>query len=365
MKQSGIRVRRIAVLWQAMSGYFDACLKQLSAADVSIALAYEGASNQAPFDDSQYGWVSAQYRWRGAPEAHEVRHLLEQARPDAVLISSWHLSAYRSVLRDLSGAGIPRVLCMDNQWRGRPKQWLGRLTWRQYIRPYYDLAFVPGDRQLAFARRLGFRREHVLRGLYCADTGGFARPPDLPGGTGYAFLYAGRLAREKGINVLAQAYTLYRESVAEPWPLRVAGTGPEVRSLRGKAGIELLGFQQPADLPQTMWDSSALICPSLFEPWGVVVHEACAAGLIVICSEEVGAGVHLVQDGYNGFVVRTGDPSDLARALLAVTQMSNERRREMSAASLSLSAQFSPHRWAAYVLEMLGWNTVSLEQKRG
>jgi glycosyltransferase involved in cell wall biosynthesis len=346
----------VVVLWQAMSGYFNACLKALAATgDVSVAVAYKAASNEAPFEESQFAWLSPSYRWQKAPQAALVRKLLSEARPDVVLVSSWHIAGYRAVLREI-GRPVPRILCMDNQWRGTAKQWLGRLTWRQFIRPYYDGVFVPGDRQAYFARRLGFRTEHVMRGLNCADTSAFLLPASRSGERQNSFLFAGRLMKEKGIKVLAEAYALYRELVAEPWPLLVAGTGPELGTLRGIRGVRLLGFLQPSDLPRAMWSATAVLCPSLFEPWGVVIHEAASAGLIIICSEAVGAGVHLVQDGYNGFVVPTGNATDLAKSMRAVTNMSNGQRHAMSAASVSLSGQFSPDRWAAYVIEMAKWN---------
>lgn len=350
--------RRVAVLWQAMSGYFNACLKALSSMDgVEIALAYGSTSQSAPFDADQFAWIQPSYQWSGEPSRDGVSRLLESFKPEAVLVSSWHLPAYRAALKDLGGLNVTRVLCMDNQWRGTPKQWLGRLTWRQHIRPYYELVFVPGDRQVRFARMLGFSREHIMRGLYSADTPAFRPDPVLEGDRRpLRFLYVGRLATGKGISVLARAYSLYRAAVPEPWPLDVVGTGPEERLLLGIDGVQLHGFVQPENLPMMMAQATALVCPSLFEPWGVVIHEATAAGVIVLCSEATGAGVHLVQDGYNGFSLRTGSSSDLSRGLVAVTNMSTARHMEMSAASESMSRQFSPERWATYVLDMLAWS---------
>lgn len=349
--------QRIAVLWQSMSGYFNACLKALSsAAGARIALAYEAARPMAPFDAAQFEWVDTAYRWSGSPDAAQVRRLVSSLEPDAVLVSSWHINPYRTVLHELRGRGIPRVLCMDNQWLGTPKQWLGRMTWRLYIRPCYDLAFIPGDRQARFARLLGFRSEHLMRGLYCADTEAFLAPRSDGEARDKAFLYVGRLVPEKGISVLATAYQWYRRAVTDPWPLRVAGTGPELGRLSGVDGVELLGFVQPGDLPAVMRRAAVAVCPSLFEPWGVVIHEAAAAGMVIVCSEAVGAGPHLVQDGYNGYVVPTGQAADLSRAMIALTSMSDERRQGMSAASESLGRQFTPQRWALYVSDMLAWH---------
>jgi glycosyltransferase involved in cell wall biosynthesis len=350
------RPLRVAVLWQGMSGYLNACLQALSSTGrVSLSVAFRAPSEDSPYDESNFSSFARQYRWQVSPDPEALTALLGGDRLDAVLVCSWNVPGYRALLPDLGRQGVTRVLCMDNQWDGTPKQWLGRLTWRQYLRPYYDLAFVPGYRQLQFARRLGFRREHIMRGLYCADTPAFIVPSAWEGSRERAFLFVGRLVPQKGLSTLVQAYGKYREAVDDPWPLLVAGTGPEAQLFHRVPGVRMLGFVQPQELPMTMWGATGLICPSAFEPWGVVIHEATAAGLVVVCSEAVGAGVHLVQDGFNGFVVPTGDVPDLARAMTVLTRASNERLDAMSQASVLLSKQYSPERWAQYVLEMLAW----------
>lgn len=242
---------------------------------------------------------------------------------------------------------------MDNQWLGTPKQWLGRLTWRLYIRPLFDVAFVPGDRQVAFANRLGFRNSRILRGLYCADNEAFKRPSDGLPAPDRAFLYVGRLTDSKGIPVLMDGYRRYRDLDPEPWPLRVAGAGPLLELVTATTGVDYLGFVQPKDLPRTMWAASSLVLPSRFEPWGVVVHEAVIAGLVPICSEPVGAAVHLVQDGYNGYIVPDNNAIELAAAMYRVARKSAPELEAMSKASRLMSTQFTSERWARYLVETL------------
>jgi glycosyltransferase involved in cell wall biosynthesis len=201
---------RIAVLWQQMSGYFAASLRALAKQPgVDLCLAFRRAEPNAPFDSASFDWAKPQYSWDGEASVTRLDQLLAGFDPDAVLISSWHIGAYRAALRHLRRP-TTKVLCMDNQWLGTPKQWLGRLTWRLYIRPLFDIAFVPGDRQLAFANRLGFRNSHVLRGLYCADTEAFTPHTGDAPNPNRAFLFVGRLIELKGVSVLIDAYQRYR-----------------------------------------------------------------------------------------------------------------------------------------------------------
>jgi glycosyltransferase involved in cell wall biosynthesis len=55
--------------------------------------------------------------------------------------------------------------------------------------------------------------------------------------------------------------------------------------------------------------------PSLYEPWGLVVHEGLAHDLPVIVTDQVGAGDDLVDPGTNGYVVPPSSSEALADAM--------------------------------------------------
>jgi glycosyltransferase involved in cell wall biosynthesis len=118
-------------------------------------------------------------------------------------------------------------------------------------------------------------------------------------------------------------------------------------------GVEMLGFVQPADLPDVFSRAGCLVLPSRVEPWGVVVHEAVSAGLPVVCTRVCGAATRLVLDGYNGTIVSAGDDVGLARALARISAASPGERRAMGAASESLSLQYTPTRWASMLVSRI------------
>lgn len=123
------------------------------------------------------------------------------------------------------------------------------------------------------------------------------------------------------------------------------------KNVEGISGVEIYGFVQPNDLPDKFAQASCLLLPSFFEPWGLVIHEATAAGLSVICSSVCGASKHLVQDGYNGYLIEPGNADDLTNAMLRYTRLCDERKAEMCSNSFNLSLQFTPERWATYFYE--------------
>jgi glycosyltransferase involved in cell wall biosynthesis len=344
---------RVAILWKQLSGYASASFAALRREGADVLLVHRAATHDAPFDDRRLTLDVASRSWSDAPDEAALKDDLERFDPHAVLVISWDVGGYRRIARSMKGRTL-RVLCMDNSWLGTPKQWGGRAIAPAVIRPSYDVAFLPGERQAAFARRLGFSDDEILWGLYTCDHATFtgvrdARAGDLP----RAFLFVGRLVESKGADVLAVAYRIYRQRAVDPWPLMVCGTGPLAGALDGAPGVEMLGFVQPSDLPGVVARAGCLLTPSRFEPWGVVIHEAASAGLPVVCSTACGASTRLVLDGYNGAVVPSGHPARLAEALARITEASTADRATMGRRSAELAAQFTPERWASYLLERI------------
>lgn len=344
---------RVAILWTRLSGYFTASIEALRAEGAEVVVFHEAGNAEAPFDAGAADGLTS-YEWSTTPDAELLRRVLDEFRPDLMIVSSWNVGAYRREARRWRGRAL-RCMGMDNQWWGTAKQWLGVAASRVVVRPSYDVVLVAGERQAAFARRLGYTAEQTLWGLYTGDyhrfaavavSRGNALPPE-------AFLYVGRLVPDKGIPVLAEGYRRYRELTEDPWPLLVAGTGPLAPLLEDIKGVESLGFVQPGDLPGVMARSGCLVLPSRFEPWAVVVHEAAAAGLPIVCTWVTGASTRLVLDGYNGAVISPGRPDALAGALVRMAHAPAAERKAMSEGSRALAPAFTPERWAHNILSRL------------
>jgi glycosyltransferase involved in cell wall biosynthesis len=61
------------------------------------------------------------------------------------------------------------------------------------------------------------------------------------------------------------------------------------------------------DLIRLYQNASCFVCPSIFEPWGLVVNEALSAGLAVIATKEVGATFNLIKNKETGLIAETMD----------------------------------------------------------
>jgi glycosyltransferase involved in cell wall biosynthesis len=345
---------RVCVLWARLSGYLSASLNALVDLGAEVLVVHEAAAASAPFDDTEFTARFRSLAWTGAPDERELAALVEGFSPDALVVNSWHIGAYRRLARRMRGRTL-RIVTVHNQWTATPKQRAARLMAPVLLHPTYDAAFVCDERQAVFAERLGFTAGQMLWGVNSCDQPRYARVAAARGGDlpPRAFLFVGRLVEDKAIDVLAPAYLRYRDSVDDPWPLLVAGVGPEAARLEDLVGVELLGFVQPADLPAVFERAGCLVLPSRLEPWAVVIHEAVSAGLPVVCTRACGASTRLVLDGYNGAVVSSDDEAGLSRALARISQAGDGDRRAMGIASESLSRQFTPERWARMLLSRI------------
>jgi glycosyltransferase involved in cell wall biosynthesis len=342
---------KVAVLWTRLSGYLNACLRELaSRPGVELLVAHRTAGSAAPFDEGQFSWMPTRIEYVGRPDRDALLTQAEAFAPDVLLVSSWGISAYRHVLRHLRPRPL-RVLCMDNQWRGTLKQHLGVIASPWYVRRLYDVAFLPGERQACFARRLGFSDDWIWHGLYCPDATALVPEAGEPlSPLPRAFGYLGRLSSEKGIQDLLQAYEMYRASSAAPWDLRIAGAGPLRPEVDRHQGVIQSGFVQPVELGAWMKTIGCQVLPSRFEPWGVVLSEGAAAGLPIIATNACGTVPHLVHDFANGRVARTGDVRSLAECMEYIASLSDDERLAMGRVSRGLASPYTPTRWADTVL---------------
>jgi glycosyltransferase involved in cell wall biosynthesis len=344
---------RVLLLWPSLTGYLAAGIRALSKrADVTVVV--QPPDELAPFDYSTLDLNGVELHVAPWPlSSWFVDQLVERIRPDILCGGGRSVGILRSLHEARRRHGTTTVLVTDYHWTGTRNQRVLQALFT-VIRPYaYDAAFVPGARSSEYVRRLGFRPARVFTGLFTLDQAGFAA---VAGGSAARraepkFLFCGRLVPDKGPDVLAEAYRIYRQGIADPWPLQVVGQGPFDGGLGGAPGVIMTDFVQPDALPSIYADAAALILPSRFDCWGVVALEACTAGLPVVISDGCGVADELGTPA-NGLTVAAGDAVDLARALTTLSQAGPAQRQEWGRAGSALAQSFGPERWADTLLSV-------------
>lgn len=340
---------KIAILWSTMTSAMAAGFKAFSKIyNAELLVIAQPPDPNAPYSHDEFTGIKNIVLYKDGADFQRLKRMVTAFQPDAVLMCSWNFRDYMRLTRTHPLNKLPRVASADNQWHGTMKQHLGVMVSPFFLKPSIDCFFVSGERQVEFCRKLGYDYDRVVTGYCSCDLPRFASVHETrkKGVAAKAFLFVGRMVPEKGVLDLIEAYKLYRKKVSDPYPLICAGKGPLSDDLKAVSGVEVKDFVQPADMPAIFVQATCFILPSTFEPWGIVIHEAAATGQAIICTRSCGAAVHLVQDGYNGFIVRTGRPGELADAMIEYTLKSDAERHVMSQRSHVLSQQYSPELWA-------------------
>lgn len=351
-------MKRIAILYSELSGYMAACLRTLKANhNIELLVFKWPVVRDAPFDEARlFGWIDQLYEKTNLG-ADQILKIVDAFDPDLVFVPGWIDPDYLRVARTMKRRGVPVVAGCDTQWTGSVRQRVSTYLAPWYLHSAIDVLWVAGERQRAFARSLGYTSDKCWSGFYACDWNKFAGIHEARTQEAHkhqekgCFLYVGRYCEEKGLRELVGAYGRYRNRVTDPWKLVCAGTGPLAALLDAASGIENRGFIQPDEIPALMSEADVFVLPSRKEPWGVVVQEAAASGLPLMCSSACGAAVHLLQDQYNGFLFETRDARYLATCMAQMHNLSPARRRQMGQRSHDLSMQYTPERWAQTLME--------------
>jgi glycosyltransferase involved in cell wall biosynthesis/predicted metal-dependent phosphoesterase TrpH len=147
-------------------------------------------------------------------------------------------------------------------------------------------------------------------------------------------LYAGRLEREKGIELLADSFLRARRE--EPsLRLILAGTGAGEAYLRERVGdaATFLGWLDRAELARTYASADLFLFASCTDTFGQVVIEAQASGLPVV-AVAAGGPAALVEDRVSGLLCAP-EPQALANSVLELARSPLLRNRLAAAALLS------------------------------
>jgi glycosyltransferase involved in cell wall biosynthesis len=344
----------VLLLGHSLTGYIAAGIRELAERAEVTVLA------RPPDPNAPYEYAALDL---GGADLHVAPHpwpstlldeLVEQTRPDVIYVGGSGMAVLRVLRRARRRYGSVAVMVTDYIWSGRPRQRMVQLLFVPLRHFVFGAAFVPGVRSAAYVKRLGFSGDSVLTGVFTVDAARFTAVAagSAERWTEPRFLFVGRLVAEKAPDVLAEAYRLYREGVADPWPLQVVGRGSFDGGLRGSPGVMMSDFVQPELLPEIYAAAGALVLPSRLDLWGVVALEACTAGLPVVISDGAGVSDDLATPA-NGFTVKAGDPASLAAALAAVAAASSDQRREWGAKSTELARPYSPEHWAGTLLSAI------------
>jgi glycogen synthase len=169
-------------------------------------------------------------------------------------------------------------------------------------------------------------------------------------------LFVGRISEQKGIFTLLEAADALPEGVE----LVLCASSPDTPELQarleaavaGRPMIRWINAMLPVEAVVQLYShAAAFVCPSVYEPFGLINLEAMACGTPVVASR-VGGIPEVVVDGETGLLVEPGDPVALADALRRVLDDPARAARMGEAGRRRVEAHFSWDRIAERTLEV-------------
>jgi len=169
---------------------------------------------------------------------------------------------------------------------------------------------------------------------------------------GSAFVYFGRLSREKGLD------TLIRASSRAEVPLCLIGTGPDEAALRSLAvetgaDVEFLGFLTGDALHDRVAAARATVLPSeWYENAPVSALESYALGTPLIGANIGGIG-ELIREEETGATFTSGSVEELAATLTRFALMTNDTVEAMGRAGRAwVETEFTADRYVQRMVEL-------------
>ena len=256
---------------------------------------------------------------------------LRQAAPDVIVCGGYNYFASWDALRWARRNRVPFLLWVESTSRDLRSGSIFLESLKRRFLEQCDGFLVAGKSSGEYLKSYGVRNGAMFTAPNAVDTHFFIQSAQMARGHDAInrqkfklprryFLFVGRLVKEKGIFDLLDAYVMLAPCLKEQISLVFAGDAPGRAELQKRAAaikpgsVHLAGFLQREDMAVHYALAESFVFPTHSDPWGLVVNEAMACGLPVICSDAAGCAADLI-DRENGRVVPAGAVLELAAAL--------------------------------------------------
>ena len=284
----------------------------------------------------------------------KVTGMLKEFAPDVVHIATEAGIGF-SGLRAANELGIPIVMSYHTNFDKYLEFYhltiFDQTLWT-YLRWFHSFALVnlcPSRNTFEAVRERGFENLDIwsrgidLKRFHPSHFSSEVRER-LGGLNKTVYLYVGRVAVEKGLDVLMRSVQRVNETHGETMQFWITGNGPYLKEIEalGLPNVVFTGEKQGLELDEIYASADAFVLPSGTETFGNVLLEAMASGLAPICMDSGGVTDYTVRN-VNARICRYGEDESLIQAI--VDLLDPELRSRI-------------RRGAMMTAESRSWNTV-------
>lgn len=350
------RKKKILFLYFELAGYTLACMKHLAEKhNAEIHVVNYPVNSDAPFQFS-FGEGITTYNRQNYNNESLIK-LTEGINPDLIYVCGWADKGYLSVCKKINKS-IPVVMTLDNIWKGNLKQRLATFIAPFYLSKLFTHCWVPGQPNADYAKRLGFKENQILQGLYCADVDLYnayyeKSKAEKENKFPHRFIFVGRYTELKGTKELWNVFSNLTNEERKDWELYCLGKGHLEESFPDKPFIKNIGFIQPNQLSSTIHQTGVFILPTHYEHWGVVVQEYALAGYPLICSTTTSAATAYLTESENGFFCEPKNESSLKETILKIINSNDASLIAMMNKSHAKGNTNTPEKWSQILLQLI------------
>jgi len=280
--------------------------------------------------------------WHEWKKGGKMIEWLKSERVGAVLLNGYNDTARLRVLRWCARHDTPVLVWGDNNIRGDFATGLKGIVKRPILRRilrWCDAILACGSLGREFFAKYGVPNERIFlsplepnyqqierldQSTIDAAAKRFGLAPDRR-----RIVYSGRLSQEKRPDLAVNSFLALAEERPN-WDLLMIGDGVMKQELMArvpeqlKSRVSFAGFIGDQAVISALYRlCDVLVLGSDYDHWALVINEAVASGLAVVCSDVVGAAAELVQEGINGF---TFPPNDLPAMIERLREVTAEER---------------------------------------
>lgn len=297
-----------------------------------------------------FGWFSLKYK-------RLIGKQIREFKPDVIWAQSIVYNISPSFLLEAKKKKVPVILKLPNiDSYSYPKvnltgsyrvlTFMKRLLHRNLVRKYVDFYIAPSENSANWLNHyLGVMNVRVIRNPVFWEVSDHVREST---GSAKRIVYVGMLEWYKGIDYLIKAFPIICEKLPDDDVfLDIIGDGGDLKRLQKLAAgknlygkVNFKGYIPHEQLKEEYAGAYVFVLPSVIvENAPIAPLESMSQGTPVVTTN-LGGQAELVENGYNGFLVKPGDVHDLADKIIAILANS-ELRREMSKNSIEFAQRFS------------------------
>ena len=303
--------------------------------------------------------------------ARAIRDLVHEQKPDVLHAHNTFPLLSPAIYWAAEQVGVPvvqtlhnyRLLCAQAMFLRNGvvcEDCLGKLPWRGITRKCYrdsapQSAALVG--MLGLHRALGSYNSKVARYVALSEfskrkfvAGGipadklavkpnFADIVAPADGARAGALFVGRLAEEKGLQVLLDALRMSPAVICT-----IVGEGPQRELVEASQDVRFFGSLEQEQVYAQMHQASYLVMPSIcYEQFPRTLVEAFACGLPIVASR-LGPLAELIEDGETGLLFNAGSAQDLASKIQFAETHPDIMRQMGAKARVEYEAKYTPQR---------------------